>query len=127
MMLPSGPSGASLLMLCFVAMPVGAQAEGKFQKLTGAQIQLRLNGMEMTDGVHFSDVFERGGVLKSYAMGRPETGTWRVQNNQLCLDRGKQPGGGCYDVWLSGNNVELRTQGSNLPQEGTIQKPRQRK
>ena len=127
MMSRTGLSGASLLMLCFVAMPVGAQAEGKLQKLTGAQIHSRLNGMEMTGGVHFSDVFERSGVLKSYAMGRPEAGKWRVQNNQLCLDRGKQPGGGCYDVWLSGNNVELRTQGSNLPQEGTIQKPRQRK
>jgi len=41
-------------------------------------------------------------------MGHKSAGKWRIQKDQLCLDTGKEPGGGCYEVWLSGRNVELR-------------------
>jgi hypothetical protein len=46
-----------------------------------------------------------------------------VQNDQLCLDHGKEPGGGCYEVWLSGKKVELRNLTSSLPLEGVLQRP----
>jgi len=41
-------------------------------------------------------------------MGHKTLGKWRIQKDQLCLDRGKDPGSGCYEVWLSGKKVELR-------------------
>jgi hypothetical protein len=59
-------------------------------------------------------------------MGHKSTGKWRVQKDQLCLDHGSEPGGGCYEVWLAGKNVELRNQASSLPLEGVLQKPTDR-
>jgi hypothetical protein len=76
----------------------------------------------MTDGVHWADVFAGGGNLTTYAMGRKTTGTWRVEKDELCVDRGKDDGG-CYQVWLSGKKVELRHEGSSLPLEGILQRP----
>jgi len=76
---------------------LGSQAESaeKFQRLTGAQIQARLSSMEITDEVHWADVFAANGTLTSYSMGRKSNGKWRVQKDELCIDRGKDDGG-CY-------------------------------
>ena len=78
--------------------------------------------MEMTDEVHWGDVYEPSGTLRTYSMGRKTVGKWRVQKNELCLDRGKEEQG-CYEVWLSGKKVELRRAGSDLPLEGVLQRP----
>jgi hypothetical protein len=101
----------------------GAAAEQKFQRLTGAQVQARFPGMELTDESHWGEVFERNGTLTTTSMGHQSLGKWRVQKDQLCLDHGKELGGGCYEVWVSGKNVELRNQSSSLPLEGVLQKP----
>ena len=53
-------------------------------------------------------------------MGRKSSGKWRVQKDELCIDRGKDDGD-CYQVWLSGKKVELRREGSTLPREGILQ------
>jgi hypothetical protein len=108
-------------VLCAITVQSRAQPAEKFQKLTGTQIQARLAGMEITDEVHWADVFAANGTLTSYSMGRKSNGTWRVQKDELCIDRGKEDGG-CYQVWLSGKKVELRREGSTLPREGILQK-----
>lgn len=110
-------------ILCAVALVGYAQAEQKFQRLTGAQIQAKFAGMELTDESHWGEVFKRNGVLAINSMGHASTGKWRIHNNQLCLDTGEEPGGGCYEVWIAGKNVELRNQTSSLPLEGVLQKP----
>jgi hypothetical protein len=56
-------------------------------------------------------------------MGHRSVGKWRVQKDQLCLDHGSEPGGGCYEVWLSGTKVELRNHTSSLPLEAVLQRP----
>jgi hypothetical protein len=76
--------------------------------------------------VHWRDVYERTGALKSYSMGRVLTGTWRVEKDQLCLDLEEEPTAGCYEVWVSGNKVELRPEGPDSPLEGVLQKPTDR-
>ena len=104
-----------------------AMAAAQSRKLAGSEIRAKLSGMEITDEVHSADIFAPGGALTSYAMGRKSTGSWRVQGDQLCVDRGKEPGSGCFDVWLSGNKVELKASGSELPFEGILRKPIQRR
>src|SRR3954467_14105658 len=99
--------------LCAVVLGLSVEAAEKFQKLTGSQIQAKVAGMEITDEVHWGDVFERNGTLPTYSMGRKTVGKWRVQKDELCLDRGKDYSG-CYQVWLSGKKVELRREGSSL-------------
>ena len=108
-------------VLCGIAVEARAESTEKFQRLTGAQIQARVAGMEITDETHWADVFAANGTLTSYSMGRKSSGKWRVQKDEICIDRGKDDGG-CYQVWLAGRKVELRREGSTLPLEGVLQR-----
>jgi hypothetical protein len=116
-------TAAMVAALGVVALQPNAAAEQKFQKLTGAQIQAKFPGMELTDEAHWGEVFERNGTLTITSMGHNSVGKWRIQKDQLCLETGNEPGGGCYEVWVSGRNVELRNQASSLPLEAVLQKP----
>jgi hypothetical protein len=113
-------TAGALLLIGSVAAAHAAAAEN-FQKLGGAQIRAKVAGMEITDDVHWADVFERNGTLRSFSMGRNQAGKWRVQKDELCLEQGHESG--CYEVWLAGNKVELRPKGSGLSREGVLQKP----
>ena len=66
--------------------------------------------MEVTDNVHWADVFGPNGDLKSYSMRRKKDGRWRIERDELCVDRGRGDEG-CYQVRTSGKNVELRREG----------------
>jgi hypothetical protein len=116
-------AAATTALLGVFALQPPAAAEQKFQKLTGAQIQAKFRGMELTDEAHWGEIFERNGTLAITSMGHKSSGKWRIQKDQLCLDTGEEPGGGCYEVWLSGRNVELRNQTSSTPLEAVLQKP----
>jgi hypothetical protein len=116
-------AAATTALLGVFAFQSSAAAEQKLQKLTGAQIQAKFPGMELTDEAHWGEVFERNGTLTITSMGHKSAGKWRIQKDQLCLDTGKEPGGGCYEVWLSERNVELRNQTSSAPLEAVLQKP----
>jgi hypothetical protein len=118
-------TAAVIVTLGVVAFEPNAAAQQKFQKLTGAQIQARFPGMELTDEAHWGEIFERNGTLTITSMGHKSVGKWRVQKDELCLETGSEPGGGCYQVWLSGKNVELRNQASTTPLEAVLQKPGQ--
>jgi hypothetical protein len=113
---------AAIFLGLAVLLPVQTVAAEKFQKLTGSQIRARFVGMEVTDGTHWADVFLTHGALTTYSMGRKTSGKWDVQKDELCVDRGKDDTG-CYQVWLSGNKVELKREGATLPMEGILQKP----
>jgi len=120
-------TAAMIAILATIALGASAQGDEKFKKLNGAQIQAKFAGMELTDESHWGDIFERNGTLTTSSMGHKSIGKWRIQQDQLCLDRGKEPGGGCYEVWLSGAKVELRNGAANVPLEGVLQKPTDRR
>lgn len=117
-------TAGALLLIVSVAATREAAAE-KFQRLGSAQIRAKVAGMEITDDVHWADVFERNGTLRSFSMGRNRAGKWRVQKDELCLEQGQESG--CYEVWLARDKVELRPKGSGLPREGMLQKPAARR
>jgi hypothetical protein len=117
----------ALIFVGVVAISPDTRAEEKFQKLTGSQIQARLAGMELTDEVHWDDLYQPNGVLVTNEMGHKTIGKWRIQKDQLCLDRGRELGNGCYEVWLAGKNVQLRNNESSLPLEGVLEKPKDRR
>jgi hypothetical protein len=108
----------TILAPIVLALASGFGAADKFQKLNGGQLRAKLAGMELTDGVHWRDVFERNWTLAGYSMGRKTAGKWNIRRDQLCLDRGKDPGSGCYDVWMSGTSVELRPEGRLFQSKG---------
>ena len=62
-------AAATTALLGVFALQPPAAAEPKFQKLTGAQIQAKFPGMELTDEAHWGEVFERNGTLTITSMG----------------------------------------------------------
>ena len=99
-----------------------AIAAEPFRRIKGPQIKARFAGMEMTDRVHWRDVYERDGTIRSISLGRASQGKWWVQGDELCQDLGKEQG--CYEVWISGNKVELRREGiESAYLEGVLDKP----
>jgi hypothetical protein len=112
---------ATIAILAVAAFAMGATAEEKFQKLTGPQIRAKVAGMEISDDVHWREVYDRGGGVTSMSMGRRRTGKWRVEKDQVCIELEKDPAN-CYDVWISGKKVKLQ-RGGILPLEGVIGPP----
>lgn len=111
---------AATLVVTFAAQGLAAE---KFRRLTGAQIQARFAGMELSDGVHWRDLYAPDGTLTSQSMGRPRSGKWHVDQDQLCLDLGADSGG-CYEVWLAGSKVEFRREGlDGAMLEGNLARP----
>ena len=111
----------TLALLAATTLASGAAAEEKFQKLTGAQIRAKVAGMELTDNIHWRELYQRNGSVTSTSMGRNRTGTWRIEKDQLCVEFEKELPT-CYDVLASGNKAKLRREGI-LPLDVVIEPP----
>jgi hypothetical protein len=111
----------TIAILATVAFAMQAMAEEKFQKLVGAQIRTKVAGMEISDEVHWRELYDRSGRVTSMSMGRKRTGKWRIEKDQLCIELEKDPVN-CYEVWVSGKKVKLQREGL-LPLEGVIEPP----
>lgn len=116
-------------MSCLLAAAVAiiartpAKAEPGFKKLTGAQIAAAFSGKELTDNVHWREVYERDGRLRNYEMGPERLGRWRVADSKLCITVGSYDES-CFEVWKSGANVELRRDSDEkLPLSTQLQSP----
>jgi hypothetical protein len=108
-----------------LSVEVDAAAADNVQKLSGKQIRAKFSGMQLTDEVHYRDVYERDGTLRSYAMRTEKTGRWAVEKDQLCLYF-KEPDDGCYDVSRAGDRIEMKPAGLGLSIEGILQIPTDR-
>jgi hypothetical protein len=118
-------TAVTIALLAAAALPSGAATEEKFQKLTGAQIRAKFAGMELTDEVHWINLYERNGTVLSNSMGVKRKGKWRVEKDQLCVEF-EDEFEKCYEVRLSGTKVELRGEGL-LPSDGVLEQPAGRK
>src|SRR5215207_4069454 len=101
-----------------------AGAVESFRQLKGTEIRSRFAGREFTDDVHWALVFGRDGNLSAFEMTAGKKGTWKVQKDELCLNYGRE-GLRCYQVWVSGKDVQLRRDGV-LPEDGVLKKPAKR-
>ena len=86
------------------SISAGAVAAENSRKLSGSQIRAKFAGMQLTDEVHWRDVYDRDGSLRSYSMGTKRVGKWAVEKDELC-HYFKEPDDGCYEVSLSGERV----------------------
>jgi hypothetical protein len=102
--------------------PVAAES---LQKLSGSQIRAKFTGMQLTDEVHFRDVYDRDGTLRSYSMGTKKIGKWTVEKDELCLYL-NEPDDGCFEVWFSGKRIEMKPSGLGLIFDGVLQTPADR-
>jgi hypothetical protein len=81
--------------------------------------------MQLTDEVHWRDVYDRDGTLGSYTLGEKKVGKWAVERDELCLHF-KDPDDGCYEVWLSSGRIKMQPSGLGLSIEGILQAPTDR-
>src|SRR6266567_7071717 len=112
-------------IIASISIEAGAIAAETSQKLSGAQIRAKFAGMQLTDEVHFRDVYDRDGTLRSFSMGTKKVGKWAVEKDELCVYF-KEPDDGCYEVSLSGNRIEMKPTGLGLSIEGILQRPTDR-
>jgi len=105
-----------------LALDAGLVSAEDFRKLSGAQIRAKLEGMQLTDEVHYRFVYDRDGTLRSYAMGVKKVGKWAIQKDELCLYL-QEPDDGCYEVSLAGNTIEMKPTGLGGTIDGVLQTP----
>jgi hypothetical protein len=113
---------ATLGSISFQVSPVVAENS---RKLSGSQIRERFTGKQLTDEVHFRDVYDRDGTLRSYSMGTKRVGKWAVEKDELC-QYFREPDDGCYGVSLSGDRIEMKPSGLGLTIDGILQAPTDR-
>ena len=67
---------AAMAATAVAALASGAAAEEKLQKLSAGQIRAKIAGMELTDEVHWRELYGRSGTVTSDSMGtsEPENG-----------------------------------------------------
>ena len=113
---------AGLGSILFSVSPIAAENQ---RKLSGSQIRERFTGKQLTDEVHFRDVYDRDGALRSYSDGKMKAGKWTIEKDEICVYF-KEPDDGCYEVWLSGERIEMKPSGLGLSIEGILQAPTDR-
>jgi hypothetical protein len=113
---------ATLGSISFEVSTIAAESS---RKLFGSQIREKLAGMQLSDGVHWRDVYNRDGTPRSYSDGKGRVGKWTVKKDELCIYF-KEPDDGCYEVSLSGDLIELKPSGLGLSMEGILQTPTDR-
>ncbi len=85
-----------------------AQAQEMFKLLGQTEIRARVVGKDITDSSHWVSYLRPDGVLLSNELGRTWSGTWKIQNNKLCMSNPNLETLNCNEVWMSGANIRLR-------------------
>ena len=112
------------VLLGISVLPSGGAAEDLFRKLSGTEIPSMFNEMEFTDQVHWREVYETSGILRSYEMGRYRKGKWLIRDDRLCLQFGEDAEENCYEILAAGNRVKFRRDASDgAAFEGILQRP----
>ena len=83
-------------------------AQDMFKLLGEKEIRARVVGKDITDSSHWVSYLRPDGVLLSDEMGRKWTGTWKIQNNKLCMSNPNLESSDCNEVWMSGANIRMR-------------------
>src|SRR6266851_5869189 len=84
------------------------QAQEMFKLLGEKEIRARVVGKDITDSTHWVSYLRSDGVLISSEAGRKWAGTWKIQNNKLCMSNPNVEVLSCNEVWMSGANIRLR-------------------
>ena len=118
--------GAATLTILLPATVFGwnAQAQGAFKLLGEKEIRARVVGKDITDGAHWVNYLRPDGVLLSSESGSKWTGTWKIQNNKLCMSNPNLEGLNCNEVWMSGTNIRMRANKDQETFDATVEKHR---
>jgi hypothetical protein len=85
-----------------------AHAQEMFKLLGENEIRARVVGKDITDSSHWVSYLRPDGALLSSEMGRKWSGSWKIQNNKLCMSNPNLEALDCNEVWMSGANIWMR-------------------
>ncbi|MDI4238451.1 hypothetical protein AAFX91_28990 [Bradyrhizobium sp. 31Argb] len=111
---------AAVGLLTLLTLWSGRATAEDLKKLSGAQIRARFSDRQLTDEVHWREVYQRDGTFRSYSMSKVLTGKWFVRSDDLCLDL-PEPDGGCFEVTSSGSWIVMTPRGLGLPSVGVLE------
>src|ERR1700688_2439770 len=100
------------------------QAQEMFKILGEKEIRARVVGRDITDSSHWVSYLRPDGVLLSNEMDRKWTGTWKVQNNKLCMSNPNLESPDCNEVWMSGANIRMRANKDQETFDAVVEKHR---
>src|ERR1700681_504193 len=101
-----------------------AHAQEMFKLLGEKEIRARVVGKDITDSSHWVSYLRPDGALLSSEMGRKWTGTWKIQNNKLCMTNPNLESPDCNEVWMSGANIRMRANKDQETFDATVEKHR---
>jgi len=101
-----------------------ARAEEMFKLLGEKEIRARVVGKDITDSSHWLSYLRPDGVLLSDEMGRKWTGTWKIQNNKLCMSNPSLESVDRNEVWMSGANIRMRANKDQETFDAVVEKHR---
>lgn len=118
--------GALTLTILLTSAVYGskAQAQEVFKLLGEREIRAKVVGKDITDSSHWVSYLRPDGVLLSEEMGRKWTGTWKIQNNKLCMSNPNLESPNCNEVWMSGTNIRMRANKDQETFDATVEKHR---
>lgn len=99
-----------------------AQAQEMFELLGEKAIRARVVGRDITDSSHWASYLRPDGLLLSSEMGRKWTGTWKIQNDKLCMSNPNVDSPDCNEVWMSGANIRMRAKPDQETFDAVVEK-----
>jgi hypothetical protein len=102
---------AAVGLLTLLTLWSGRAFAEDLKKLSGTQIRASFSDRQLTDQVHWREVYQCDGTFRSYSMGKALTGKWFVHSDDLCLDL-PEPDGGCFEVTSSGSWIVMTPRGT---------------
>ena len=122
------PKSVAISLILSLLLSHNSVASEAFKRLKTAEITKKFGGMELTDEIHWAKQFAKDGTYVSFSMGVKRNGKWRVEKDELCVDRSRPTDEDrCFQVWLNRNRVQLRQEAIEVFDEGILQKPVPRK
>ncbi len=112
------------LVLLSLAGGWAAYGQETFKLLGEKEIRARVVGKDITDSSHWANYLRPYGVLLSSEMGRKWTGTWKIQNNKLCMSNPNLESPDCNEVWMSGANIRMRANKDQETFDAVVEKHR---
>ena len=99
-----------------------ARAQEMFKMLGEKEIRARVVGRDITDSSRWVSYLRPDGALLNSETGRKWTGTWKIQNNKLCMSNPTLEGPSCNEVWMSGANIRMRANKDQETFDATVEK-----
>jgi hypothetical protein len=113
------------LTLLLLGTIFGSIVQAQVFKILGEkEIHARVVGKDITDITHWVSYLRPDGVFLSSEMGRKWTGTWKIQNNKLCMSNPNLESPGCNEIWMSGANIRMRANEDQEAFDAVVEKHR---